>query len=193
MNRRSSAESRKKILDAALIIFSDYGYRGTSMRMIAGRAGISVGGLYLYFASKEELYLTMLKHRFEDLFVQLEEVVSSVKDPVDAIAQYITISVEYAKRHRETILAQSREQGFSFGIDIKKKFFRKQRRLIEAIIRRGVDSGCFGDCDTKEATKIVVSTLRGFVLSIVIDPENLFQPGECVRFMLQGLIKREAQ
>lgn len=161
------------------------------MRMIAERAGISVGGLYLYFAGKEELCLTMLKKRFEDLVAQLEEIASNVQDPVDAITQYITTSVEYAKRHREIILVQSREKGFSFGISTKRKFFRKQRRLIEAIIRKGVDSGCFGDCNTKEATKVVMSTLRGFVLSIVIDPENLFQPDECARFMLQGFLKRE--
>jgi hypothetical protein len=34
-----------------------------------------------------------------------------------------------------------------------------------------------------------MSILRGFVLSIVIDPENLFQPDERVRLMLQGLLK----
>lgn len=193
MNRRSAIESRKNILDAALVIFSDYGYRGASMRMIAEHAGISVGGLYLYFKSKEELCLTMLKDRFEDLVVQLEKVALNNKNPIDAITQYITISVEYAKHHRELILAQSREQGFTFGIDIKKKFFRKQRKLVEMIIRNGIDSGHFGDCNTKEVTKIVMSTVRGFLLSIVVDPENLFQPDECVRFMLQGFLKREVQ
>ena len=193
MNRRSAIESRKNILDAALTIFSDYGYRGASMRMIAGHAGISVGGLYLYFKSKEELYLTLLKNRFEDLAGQLEKAILNNKNPIDALTEYVTISVEYTKRHRELILAQSRAQGFAFGIDIKKRFFRKQRRLVEMIIRNGIDSGHFGDCNTKEVTKVVISTIRGFSLSIVVDQENLFQPDECVRFMLHGFLKREVQ
>lgn len=191
MNRRSAIESRKNILDAALTTFSDHGYRGASMRMIAGHAGISVGGLYLYFKSKEELYLTLLKRRLEDLVVKLEKVASGNRNPVDAITQYITISVEYTKRHRELILAQSREQGFGFGIDIKRRFFRRQRRLVEMIIRNGIDAGHFGDCNAKEVTKVVISIIRGFLLSIIVDQENLFQPDECVRFMLQGLLKRE--
>jgi len=191
MNRRSAIKSRKNILDAALTIFSDYGYRGASMRMIAGHAGISVGGLYLYFKSKEELCLTMLKDRLEDLVIQLEKAASNNQNPVDAITQYITISVEYTKRHRELILAQSREQGFVFGIDIKRRFFRRQRKLVEMIIRNGVDSGHFGDCNTKEVTKVVISIIRGFLLSIIVDQENLFQPDECARFTLQGLLKRE--
>lgn len=191
MNRRSAIESRKNILDAALTTFSDHGYRGASMRMIAGHAGISVGGLYLYFKSKEELYLTLLKRRLEDLVVKLEKVASGNRNPVDAITQYITISVEYARRYREFILVQSREQGFTFGIDIKRRFFRRQRRLVEMIVRNGIDAGYFGDCNAKEVTKVVISIIRGFLLSIIVDQENLFQPDECVRFMLQGLLKRE--
>jgi len=190
MNRRSAIESRKNILDAALTVFSDYGYRGASMRMIAGHAGISVGGLYLYFKSKDELCLTMLKDRLEDLVIQLEKVASNNQNPVDAITQYITISTEYTKRHRELILAQSREQGFTFGIDIKRRFFRRQRKLVEMIIRNGIDSGHFGDCNTKEVTKVAISIIRGFLLSIIVDQENLFQPDECARFMLRGLLKR---
>ncbi|GAB5045992.1 TetR/AcrR family transcriptional regulator [Thermodesulfovibrio sp. TK110] len=57
MNRRSGYESRKRIVDAAVKLFSQSGFSGTTMRMIAKEAGISVGGLYLYFKNKEELSL----------------------------------------------------------------------------------------------------------------------------------------
>ncbi len=163
------------------------------MRMIAERAGISVGGLYLYFKGKEELCLTMLKDRFNDLVAELEKVALKIQDPADAFTQFITVSVEYTKRHRELILAQGREQGFTFGIDVKKRFFKNQRRLVEMIIRKGIDSGHFDDCNVREAAKIVTSMIRGFVLSIVVDPENLFQPDECARFMLRGLLRRKEQ
>ena len=49
MNRRSGEDSKRIILDAALKVFSEYGYEGANMRMIAKKAHISVGGLYLYF------------------------------------------------------------------------------------------------------------------------------------------------
>ena len=48
-------EKRKQIMDAALELFSNEGYHGTSISKIAKAAGISKGLLYNYFTSKEEL------------------------------------------------------------------------------------------------------------------------------------------
>lgn len=55
-----SERSRAAILDAALRLFSKQGYRGTSIREIAGEAGISTGNVYHHFADKEALFRTLL-------------------------------------------------------------------------------------------------------------------------------------
>ena len=47
--------TRAAILDAALVLFLERGYEGTTMRAIAERAGVSVGNAYYYFGSKEHL------------------------------------------------------------------------------------------------------------------------------------------
>jgi AcrR family transcriptional regulator len=57
------ADSRQStVLDAALGVFSRYGYRKTSMDEVAHAAGISRQGLYLQFANKEELFRRTLEH-----------------------------------------------------------------------------------------------------------------------------------
>ncbi|MBA9077396.1 TetR/AcrR family transcriptional regulator [Rufibacter quisquiliarum] len=43
------------ILEAAVELFAEHGFEGTSIRQIAVKAGISLGLLYNYFSSKEEL------------------------------------------------------------------------------------------------------------------------------------------
>jgi AcrR family transcriptional regulator len=54
---RGDAEARRaEILDAALHMFGQYGYRRTSMDDIAHQAGIGKGTIYLSFASKEEVF-----------------------------------------------------------------------------------------------------------------------------------------
>jgi AcrR family transcriptional regulator len=54
---RGDAEARHTvILDAALQVFGQYGYRRTSMDDIAREAGIGKGTIYLSFASKEEVF-----------------------------------------------------------------------------------------------------------------------------------------
>jgi AcrR family transcriptional regulator len=53
--------SRAIILDAALHLFSHQGFRATSIRDIAARAGVSTGSVYHHFKDKEELFATLLK------------------------------------------------------------------------------------------------------------------------------------
>lgn len=49
-------QSRNSILEAAHDLFVRQGYHGTSMRQIAERAGIALGGLYNHFESKEQVF-----------------------------------------------------------------------------------------------------------------------------------------
>jgi len=60
-----SRRSKRRILDAALELFSRRGYRGTQVRDIAERAGVSTGSVYHQFADKETLIRTLLDEYFE--------------------------------------------------------------------------------------------------------------------------------
>lgn len=51
--------TRSEILQAALGLFTEHGYHGTSMRQIAQDAGIALGGIYNHFSGKEEIFKTV--------------------------------------------------------------------------------------------------------------------------------------
>ncbi len=55
-----SQRSRAVVLDAALALFSTQGYRATSMREIAEKAGVSTGNVYHHFKDKEAIFLELL-------------------------------------------------------------------------------------------------------------------------------------
>jgi len=55
-----SQRSRAQVLEAALDLFSHQGYRATSMREIADRAGVSTGNVYHHFKDKESIFLSLL-------------------------------------------------------------------------------------------------------------------------------------
>jgi AcrR family transcriptional regulator len=73
-----ATEMRQRILDGAHRAMLSGGYRGTTMPAIATEAGVSVGLLYRYFDSKEELYLAMCdavtQAQLDDLAVQLGQI-----------------------------------------------------------------------------------------------------------------------
>ena len=57
-NQALVAQRRRQIVDAAVNLFIDSGFHKTTTRQIARAAGISIGSLYEYIATKEDvLYL----------------------------------------------------------------------------------------------------------------------------------------
>ena len=70
---RGDAEARHTvILDAALQVFGQYGYRRTSMDDIAREAGIGKGTIYLSFASKEEVFQALSQRLSERMLAGAE-------------------------------------------------------------------------------------------------------------------------
>jgi len=189
MNKRSGIESRKKIIAAAIDVFSGKGYAKASIREIAEAAGISIGGVYLYFRNKEELYLSLLKNEMHDSAVKTEEIVEHAESPAEALSKYLEMHLEYALKHRELILLHIRERGFTFGMDIKKRFFRNQRKLIEKIIADGIRKGEFRRCNAGETAKILMGALRGIVLTMALD-NVVVKPGILNDFVLNGLMEK---
>ena len=177
-------------MSAAVKVFSQYGYRGSSMRLIAKTAGISVGAVYLYFRNKEDLYYTLIKDKLDDLDGRTAEILKDMKDPAEAMKNFIAMRLEHAKKHREHILIQAKEHGFTFGIKIKKEFFRHQREVVEKIVRKGIALRKFRKCDAEEVSKIIICTLRGFILSVIVEPDALFSPEECGSLILKGLLQK---
>lgn len=55
-------ETQTRILDAAFKSLAEDGYRDTTMKEIAGRAGLATGLAHYYFDSKEDLLLAALEH-----------------------------------------------------------------------------------------------------------------------------------
>ncbi|MBO9394830.1 TetR/AcrR family transcriptional regulator [Caldilinea sp.] len=60
---RKGEQTLSRILNAAYALFIAQGYHGTSMRQIAQRAGLTLGGVYTHFASKEEIWKAVLFER----------------------------------------------------------------------------------------------------------------------------------
>ncbi len=66
-NEALRAESRSRILAAALRLFAEHGYEQTSVRMIAQAADVAQGLLYNYFAGKEALLRAIFEQSMADV------------------------------------------------------------------------------------------------------------------------------
>lgn len=66
--------TQQAVLDAAYSLFLEKGFSATSMRQIAERAGLALGGIYNHFASKDEIFqaLIIAKHPYLQIFPVLQ-------------------------------------------------------------------------------------------------------------------------
>lgn len=64
---------RQQILDAASALFTEVGYEGFSVALLAGKAGVVKGTLYLYFKTREEVFLALYDqslNRWSEKFIR---------------------------------------------------------------------------------------------------------------------------
>ena len=91
---------RTAILDAALGLFSRFGLHGTTVEQIAEDAGVSKTNLFYYFASKEEVYIAVLR-RLLDQWLEPLRGLRPDSDPVEGIGDYITRKIAFSRSNPE--------------------------------------------------------------------------------------------
>lgn len=78
-------DKRDRIFDAAHVLFLERGFRDTSVADVAAIAGVAVGSFYLYFKSKEDLFVQIYNSENENVKSQILSKVNLDDDPVKVI------------------------------------------------------------------------------------------------------------
>lgn len=94
---RIQREKREVILDAALQVFSENGFRGATLDQIAAVAGLSKPNMLYYFSGKEAIYTTLLNRLLETWLQPLEDIDPS-GDPHKEIMGYICAKLEFSRK-----------------------------------------------------------------------------------------------
>ncbi|MBO6716899.1 MAG: TetR/AcrR family transcriptional regulator [Rhizobiaceae bacterium] len=93
---RIQTEKRVRILDAALDVFSQHGFRGATIDQIAEAAGMSKPNLLYYFKSKEDIHTTLIQRLLETWLAPLREL-DDIGDPMTELRGYIRRKLEMAR------------------------------------------------------------------------------------------------
>ncbi len=82
--------THKCIIESAYALFLEQGYAATSMRQIAERSGLALGGIYNHFASKEAIFSDLIieKHPFHEILPLLQNA------PGDSVEEFVRNAAE---------------------------------------------------------------------------------------------------
>jgi len=95
---RIQTQNRQRIMDAALEVFSTYGYRGSTVAQIADTANMSKANLLYYFRSKNDIYLSLLEATLSEWLQPLTEI-NPDGVPAEEIWTYVQAKLALSKSH----------------------------------------------------------------------------------------------
>ena len=100
---RIQQKNRETILDAALEVFAQHGFRGATLDMIAAQAGLSKPNLLYYFPSKEAIHVTLLSQLMDTWLDPLRDL-DADGDPIAELRAYarrkLELSRDYPRQSR---------------------------------------------------------------------------------------------
>lgn len=118
--RQIESETKLKILQTAISVFSEKGFDGTTTREISERAGVNKAMIFYYFKNKEELYFEVLKEMFTGLTIRLFPIFKAsmgykekIEKFVDEVFYYLSNYPEFCKIvQRESVNPRQRYKEF---------------------------------------------------------------------------------
>jgi TetR/AcrR family transcriptional regulator len=93
---RIQIENQERILDAALEVFSERGYRGATIDQIAEQAGMSKPNLLYYFRRKKDMYEALITRLLDTWLEPLQEL-DGDGDPLPELQSYIRRKLEMSR------------------------------------------------------------------------------------------------
>jgi AcrR family transcriptional regulator len=168
--RRSRRKEARpgELLAAALDLFVEKGFAATKVEEVAQRAGVSKGTLFLYFASKEELFKAVVRENIVGRLREFEEGIRCHEGSSSELMQIAAFSwweqVGATKAGGLTKLIMSEAGNFP---EIAEYYYEEViqpgHQLIESILRRGIASGEFGDINIQHSTQLIVAQMLHLV------------------------------
>lgn len=161
--RRKNARPGE-LLAAALELFVEKGFAATRAEEVAKLAGVSKGTLFLYFASKEELFKAVVRQNISGRFAEWNAEFESFQGSTADMLRYCITAwwerIGSTKASGITKLMMSEARNFpELAAFYEHEVIQPGHQLIQRVLQRGVDRGEFRPIDMKYGVYIVLAPM----------------------------------
>jgi AcrR family transcriptional regulator len=182
---------RQAIVEAAMGVFAQHGFDAATTDDIARAAGLSKGGLYWHFKSKDDILAALLQQFFNQELAALEQLARASgsagarlrqlgEQAANAILQMepvLPVVLEFYALAARQEQVRAQIQGY---------YQRYQRRLVD-LLQQGYDAGEFRSCTAEQVATFLIAQLEGLALMWAIAPE-VVSPREQVALAIDVLL-----
>ena len=163
--RRRKAERPQEIIEAAFAEFSRNGYATTTLDQIAERAGVTKGTIYVYFESKEHLFISMVREFTKPTMETVQDMFKthdgSTADLLRAQFSFIYEHLVEDRRRREVVrmLIAEATRFPELADRYHAEILRPCLDMLRQAIQRGVDRGEIRNSAIVEQPQVVIGPI----------------------------------
>lgn len=179
------AARRQQVCDAAIPLFVEKGFHGTTIEAVAHAANVSAGLIYKYFKDKEDLLYHAFNELLEDYSTEIPRAAALVKGPIEKFRASVHAYARVVDKRKRTVLLGNRAS-HSLGRDRLKLIMQKEveiNNLISKAVEECIAAGAFRQIDAQMFSYQVVV----FVNSWPLEAWRLPRPLSIEQFVDRGL------
>lgn len=169
-----SAERKAQILDAASTVFLKKGFDAARMEEIAAGAGLSIGGVYWYYKSKEEVILGLMDAITNTDLEDLHALLDAPGPVIERLKGYVRASVPPTEKLSPLFYDFYSLGGRDHRVRARlQEYFHAYRQVIAALLDQGVARGEFRPVDVDRLAILFAALYEGMLEMAMLDPEHV--------------------
>lgn len=186
---------KQQLFETALSVFSEYGYRKTSMEDIALRMQVAVGTLYRYVQDKQDLYIQCVAYAFERWQAHALQESRAQQDPLESFKVLCLSAFSYMQKEVRLKKILASDPGLFpvlDGVDPFARINEKSVQLLAGVIQKAVDEHVFHVQDVQLAAQILFSLYRFSIERAYVEESGSEQRRftQSLDLVLHGLLVR---
>jgi AcrR family transcriptional regulator len=166
---------KEQIRRAALAVFAQRGFHGTTVDDIAQEAGIAKGTIYLYYASKEEILIAIFRRYIDAMLDFVDGLLDSALSVSEILAEFVKRQIDMIREEPDLMRVLSRRSLLALS-DGDERMLEFQRYLLDRIatlLDRGKKLGEMRALDVRIASCAMLALQETLPLYLTVYADSL--------------------
>ncbi len=164
------SKTRDKILEAAIRLFAEMGFNGTTTKEIAGKAGVNEALIFRYFSTKKELYSAIIEKKISEEPGVVEFPLGACRETKDDWLIFKSIGMRMFECVEKDptfirLLHFSALEGHELSDMFFESYVQHQRKILSDYIEERIFEGAFKDVDPLLAGRAFIGMLINYIIA----------------------------
>lgn len=181
---------KELILDAATKAFTEFGYKATTMDLVAKMANVGKGTIYTFFKNKEELFDEIFSSLLKEMRRTADQVMDSELPFHEKVHRALFAILEYRKSHLLTIkvFQENAQLGTPEVREVTDRLESMIIQYIKSKLEKAIEEGEVQDCNPE----LMAFTMFKLYIALIFDWEKKHEPleKETIANLLQRFIEK---